>query len=106
MKFYFLENEKKIGPVTKNELVNRISSNTLVWREGLKDWIKAKDVSELKDIISEGPPLTPNERKVKNINNLFSFDFFTIEFWILFIFVMLFCWGIAELLIWFLKLAY
>ena len=106
MKFYYLENEKKIGPVSKKELASKISSNTLVWKEGFKDWTKAKDVSELKGIIAEGPPLTPNERKVKNINNLFSFDFFTIEFWILFVFVLLFCWGIAELLTWILKLVY
>ena len=101
--FYFLDGERKVGPVDKQELLNKISSNTLVWRKGFKDWIKAKDVDELKHIITDGPPLTPNEKKVENINNLLSFDFLKIEFWVLFVFVMLFCWGVAELLIWFLK---
>jgi hypothetical protein len=32
---------------------------TLVWKEGLENWIEAEKVGELKDLFSQNPPPIP-----------------------------------------------
>ena len=34
-----------------------IVSNTRIWREGLQDWVEAKNLPELKDLLISVPPL-------------------------------------------------
>ena len=55
--FYIDENNEQAGPLTIENLLNVITSKTLVWRKGQADWIKAEDVPELKSIVKvEAPP--------------------------------------------------
>lgn len=57
-----IDNERK-GPMTLEELVNlNIFPETLVWREGLTEWIPAKDLCELSQLFVNHvePPVVPN----------------------------------------------
>ena len=52
--FYNLNDEQK-GPISFEDLKNLISSkeiksNTLIWKEGLEDWIKASEAEEFKSL--------------------------------------------------------
>ena len=60
-KFYYLEgkNQQK-GPLSIDQLKTvGIKSDTLVWTEGLSDWKPAKEVDELKNLMSKPPPPPP-----------------------------------------------
>ena len=49
MQYYYAKNEEKIGPLSLDELKKvDIKDDTLVWHEGLKDWVKAEELKELK----------------------------------------------------------
>ena len=51
-KFHYLKNRKIRGPFTFDELKYEfITRNTLIWYPGLKNWVKAKNVIGLNDII-------------------------------------------------------
>lgn len=52
-KYFYLINEKQFGPVDLAELKNNINVDTLVWREGLRNWSIAKDIDELSLIFDE-----------------------------------------------------
>ena len=59
MKWYFVQEGQRIGPVEREILDERIReaavhADTLVWRAGLADWRRAGDVAEL-----EVPPSLP-----------------------------------------------
>jgi uncharacterized RDD family membrane protein YckC len=59
MKWYFVQDGQRIGPVERDTLDARIEdstvqADTLVWRPGLNDWRCASDVAEL-----EVPPSLP-----------------------------------------------
>ncbi|ESU28364.1 hypothetical protein FLJC2902T_17150 [Flavobacterium limnosediminis JC2902] len=58
MKQYYYEiNGIQTGPVTIEELKNvNISRNTLIWFEGLDNWIKAGEDEELREIFKSIPP--------------------------------------------------
>ena len=63
MNYYYAKNEEKIGPLSLDELKKiELKKDTLVWHEGLDDWIKAEDVSELKSLFAEKK--TDNESKI------------------------------------------
>lgn len=56
-----IDNERK-GPMSLEELISfPISPETLVWREGLVEWIQAKDLSELSQYFANHiePPTIP-----------------------------------------------
>lgn len=51
MEYYIVVNDRQQGPFTKEELrQNNISRDTLVWRSGMPDWVKASELPELADI--------------------------------------------------------
>jgi uncharacterized RDD family membrane protein YckC len=59
MKWYFVQDGQRIGPIERETLDERIregavQTDTLVWRPGLADWRRAGDVAEL-----EVPPSLP-----------------------------------------------
>ena len=61
--WYSLNNEQK-GPVSEEQLnllgdQNFISSNTLVWKEGLESWIKFSDMNAPAEVAPQRPPLPP-----------------------------------------------
>ncbi len=54
MDFFMIENGKQTGPMTIAQLAERhITSETLVWREGMADWKPAWKVPELRYILEE-----------------------------------------------------
>lgn len=48
MKYYIAENGKQVGPIEEGELLSHgMTVNTLVWREGMPEWVPAGKVPEL-----------------------------------------------------------
>ena len=50
MEYFIIENSKQAGPFSAQELIDNkhITSETLVWAEGLADWTPAWQVEELR----------------------------------------------------------
>lgn len=58
--YYYSDNNHQIGPLTLEELkIKQIKKTTLVWTDGLTEWIEAKNIEELADIIIATPPPLP-----------------------------------------------
>ena len=56
-----IDNERK-GPITFDELKEiGITPSTLVWKEGLENWVPAKDVEELAPLFEEIPLPAPSD---------------------------------------------
>lgn len=67
MKFFVILNNQQEGPYTIAQLAEMgISSETLVWKEGMKDWQPAWTVSELRYILNEN---AKTEEYQKNSSN-------------------------------------
>jgi hypothetical protein len=52
MEWYYAVGEQQLGPISQQELQQKLSSgglptDTLVWKEGMGDWLAANTVSEL-----------------------------------------------------------
>ena len=48
MKYFIVENQKSVGPFEVNQLQARgLTKDTLVWCEGMPDWVAAGNVPEL-----------------------------------------------------------
>lgn len=58
MKQYFLhDGQNQLGPFSPEELKEKnITADTFVWKEGMSDWVKAKDIAELNGIFINTPP--------------------------------------------------
>lgn len=69
--FIKIENQKE-GPFSIWELKcdSRVTPDTLVWKDGFKDWIPARKVPELKSLFEdEEPPEDLKDRfKMKNLS--------------------------------------
>ncbi|MDD2745276.1 MAG: DUF4339 domain-containing protein [Candidatus Gracilibacteria bacterium] len=60
-KYFYIKEEKKLGPFDFEELKSaEIKRDTLVWVQGIKDWTKASEVSELSELFIHLPPPIPN----------------------------------------------
>lgn len=68
--FYLNEQREQKGPCSSEELLQHgIQPNTLVWKNGMADWMPAGEVEELKGLFATGegsvpppiPPVTPAE---------------------------------------------
>ena len=60
-KFFIVLNGLQQGPFTIEQLVDKgINSSTLVWTEKLDNWVEAKNIEDLKEIIRNSPPPIPN----------------------------------------------
>lgn len=62
--WWYSEQSKKIGPIQKEELSKlfqngKISSNTMVWQEGMPEWKPLVDVEALESLRSTLPPHLP-----------------------------------------------
>lgn len=63
MHIHYAKNNKQFGPIAISDLKpNEISKETLVWFEGLADWIPAGEVEELKSYFSKVPPPLPKDQ--------------------------------------------
>lgn len=56
-KYYYLKKDSQYGPVSIDELKTQITRETLVWCEGMPEWVAAKDVAEIAAVL---PPPAPN----------------------------------------------
>lgn len=69
MEYYILVNGGKQGPFSLEELYTKnISPSTMVWKTGLQDWVMAKDMPELTDLLANMPPEPPKS----NVGNNYS----------------------------------
>lgn len=60
--WYYAEGDKAVGPITLADLIailSRVSTaqSVPVWRDGLPNWVEAKDVPELAPHVIKPPPL-------------------------------------------------
>lgn len=61
MHYYLLVEGLKKGPIPLEELKeNGLSAETLVWREGLTEWVKASELEELSEVLASIPPCPPS----------------------------------------------
>jgi hypothetical protein len=66
--YYLIDNERQIGPFNLEELKSkRIQESTMVWTEGLDDWVRAAEVLELSEIVIAEPPLYSNSKSQTSI---------------------------------------
>lgn len=69
-KYHYSDGDNQFGPLTIEELKdNKITKDTMVWYEGLDNWVKAGDVDELKELFkSTPPPLSSSKQSPPPIN--------------------------------------
>ena len=54
--YYYSDGQQQIGPISKDELkLKGITKETLVWCEGLSNWIKAGEIEDLADLFPNIP---------------------------------------------------
>ena len=70
-KYYIAISDKKEGPLSLNDLkTKKLTKETLVWYDGLEDWVNASEVNELKDLLkSENSILLKKVKSSNTINN-------------------------------------
>jgi len=69
-KYYFAEGNEQKGPYSIEELKNyKISATTLIWREGLNDWVEATSLKELETLFKSVPPPLTKEKYNKPIHS-------------------------------------
>lgn len=67
MRYYLLVEGQKKGPLPLEELKeNGLSTETLVWREGLSEWVKASELEELSEVLAGIPPCPPTNPEEKS----------------------------------------
>jgi len=59
-KYYYTDGKERFGPFTLEELAAKnISKDTMVWMEGLADWIPAGNLADLQSLFASGGPQIP-----------------------------------------------
>ena len=65
--FYYEQNGQRLGPILIEDIKHlQISGETLIWFEGLSEWTKAKEISDLADYLKKIPPPLPPRNKIKS----------------------------------------
>lgn len=59
--YYILNGSEQQGPYTIDQLRGRVTPQTLVWREGLPDWIRAGDLPELSAVLLPEGSVSPSD---------------------------------------------
>ena len=58
--YYYTDGKERYGPFTLEQLRERnIKADTLVWKEGMADWLPARQVTELESLLSPVEPFAP-----------------------------------------------
>jgi hypothetical protein len=72
MKRYFYSDGKtKEGPITFSELINKdLKPHSLIWYEGLENWLEAEKIEELREIFELKPPPLDNLIAQSNLSDL------------------------------------
>ena len=65
-KYFYIKDESKIGPFNIEDLkLEGIKRDTLIWFQGIKNWTKASEVTELCELFIHLPPPIPNVQTKK-----------------------------------------
>ena len=64
--FHVVVNGQAVGPFDVSAMTQMISSGTLtkdslIWQQGMADWVKANDVNEIKNLFTGSVPPVPKE---------------------------------------------
>ena len=63
--FFYSDGQSQFGPFSKEELQSKgITAETLVWYEGLTEWIKAGEADELEELFPKAPTPPPLPKTV------------------------------------------
>jgi len=58
--FYYTDGKERFGPFTIEQLSDKnITEATLVWKEGLPDWVPARNLSELQSLFPQESSFPP-----------------------------------------------
>jgi hypothetical protein len=69
-KYFYSDGKEKHGPFSSEELrTENINKETLIWFEGLEDWVPAKDIKEIEEILQLIPPPIPTNAIENNSEN-------------------------------------
>lgn len=87
MNYFIAIKGKKKGPYTFEQLKDLdIYKNTLVWKDGMENWLPAGKIKELEDIAIKPPPPLPKGKisvdeilKIFFIHLLLGFGFFYVD---------------------------
>lgn len=61
MKLFYEKNGQSVGPVDIQSIPpNELGRNTLVWTEGLDEWVKASEIESLESYLAVQPPPLPS----------------------------------------------
>jgi hypothetical protein len=75
--YFVIRNNKKEGPFKLAQLSEKnINRKTLVWKEGLDDWVEASSLPELEELIKNEPPDFEKSLSNKVANDAVSFGKF------------------------------
>jgi hypothetical protein len=71
-KYFLIDGEKQTGPFNLEELKNiGVTKNSMIWYEGLPEWVKANEIDEIKSLIPNisTPPPIPKEKVSQSNSN-------------------------------------
>lgn len=68
--YFYTIGQQQFGPVAKEELQGKITKETLVWCEGMQNWVKAGDVDDLADLFPNIPTPPPMPEQKQSTNNI------------------------------------
>ena len=57
--YYIGAGNQQFGPFPKEELVGKVTPDTMVWAEGMPDWAPARTVEELSELFAAAPQTPP-----------------------------------------------
>jgi len=67
-KYYIVIEGAQKGPFSIDELKKlKITGSTLIWTEELENWVAAKNIEALKEIIKKSPPPIPNQTSILRV---------------------------------------
>jgi hypothetical protein len=60
--YHYARGNMPVGPVSKEQLAGNVGPTSLVWREGLSDWVEARTLPELADLFGgvAAPVIAPS----------------------------------------------
>lgn len=68
--YYIAISDNKEGPLSLDDLkVKKLTKDTLVWYDGLENWVKASEVNELKDLLKSENSIQLKKVKTSNTDN-------------------------------------
>ena len=94
MEYYYFLNGTQYGPMPVESVVSRIDRNTLVWRQGMENWLPAGSLPELAPFLAQQvqPPQMNNVKlrdfsKTTKVFSIFGVIFSSIMLLISIVFI-------------------